>query len=915
MNSRLFIFVGLMVGLILIAAPVEAVDTIAPLPSRFSDTDIDEVPDFQKHVVPLLSRLGCNGRACHGSLQGRGDFRLSLFGYDFAADFKELNNPDSPRIDKADSEASLVLTMPTDADVHGGGKRFDPAGWEYRVLHNWIQGGATFDVDNVAKLKRLEISPTEIQFSATGEAEQLTVIAVWQDGLREDVTPLVRFTTNDKVIAAVDENGLITAGIGTGDTHVVIAYDKAVVPIPVIRPVSKLAGRRFPKVETPTRVDELVVEKLRKLGIVPSALSTDAEFFRRLSLDLTGTLPTAKAVEEFLADTSSNKRSKKIDELLETPAYAAWWATKLCDFTGNNDQQLVNTSPVRNAPGEIWYRWIEQRLAQNMPYDELAAGIILATSKKPNQSYIDYCRDMTELHGVDRDQKISQMETMPYYWARREFRNPPERAISFAYAFMGIRIQCAQCHKHPFDVWSKQDFAEFSNFFSGVVFGNTPVGKDRAVYQSMLKDLGISQLRGGDLRRELTNKIRAGETVPFPMLYTRGPRKVDENGRSGGSVLTEASILGGDVVRFEQGQDVREPLMQWLRSKENPYFAKAFVNRVWANYFNVGIVDPPDDLSLANPPSNAALLEYLTQGFLDHDFDIKWLQREIINSRTYQLSWQTNETNQGDHSNFSHQVPRRLPAEVTVDAIAMATASDEEAQRLHAEMKGRAISIASSSERFLQGNNASTFGLMVFGRSTRETSCECDRSGDPTLLQTVYLQNDQDVHRLLDRRNTGWLYQVAQENKWALTGVGRVSNSSNSTSRKPPANYAQLMQSLEKRIAYHRKQGDATALVKSLQDRRRMYVQRFGPPNSTKKENVVAEGRVDDNSKDDKVARQVSGAEEIVKQAYLRTLSRYPTEQELVKCIKYINESEDTINGIRGVLWALVNTKEFVVNH
>ena len=563
MKSRLSIFVGLLVGLSLVAVSAEAVDTIPPLPSRFSDTDIDEVPDFQKHVVPLLSRLGCNGRACHGSFQGRGDFRLSLFGYDFATDFKELNNPDSPRIDTADSEASLILTMPTDADVHGGGKRFDPAGWEYRVLHNWIKGGAAFDGDNVAKLKRLEISPTEIQFSATGEVEQLTVIAVWQDGSREDVTPLVRFTTNDKVIAAVDENGLLTAGSGTGDTHVVIAYDKAVVSIPVLRPVSKLTGRRYPNVETPTRVDELVVEKLRKLGIVPAALSTDAEFLRRLSLDLTGTLPTAAAVEEFLADTSAKKRSKKIDELLETPAYAAWWATKLCDFTGNNDQQLVNTSPVRNAPGEIWYRWIEQRIAKNMPYDELAAGIILATSRKPNQSYVDYCKDMTELHGVDRDQKVSKMETMPYYWARREFRNPPERAISFAYAFMGIRIQCAQCHKHPFDVWSKQDFAEFSTFFSGVVFGNTPVGEDRKVYQNMLKDLGLSTLRGGELRRELTNKIRAGETVPFPTLYTRGPRKVDENGRSSGSVLTEASILGGDVVQFERDQDVREPLMQW----------------------------------------------------------------------------------------------------------------------------------------------------------------------------------------------------------------------------------------------------------------------------------------------------------------------------------------------------------------
>ncbi|MEC7566122.1 MAG: DUF1549 and DUF1553 domain-containing protein [Planctomycetota bacterium] len=883
----------------LLIADIQAADTLPPVTERFAKVTADEVPNFQKHVVPLLSRLGCNGRACHGSFQGRGDFRLSLFGYDFVADYQELNDPESPRIDIEEPLDSLIIVKPTDEDMHEGGKRYSQGGWEYRVLLNWVRGGESFDEENIAQLDHLEINPLEIQFSATGQTKQLNVVAVWSDGSREDVTPLVRYKSSDKGIAEVDQNGQLTSGERQGDTHIILSYDKAVVPIPVLRPVSKQVGRRYPQVPTPTTVDQLVVEKLRKLGIVPADVAGDAEFLRRVSLDMTGTLPTAAQVESFLADKSKGKRGKKIDELLQTPAYAAWWATKLCDFTGNNDQQLNNTSPVRNAPGQIWYRWIEQRVAQNMPYDELTAGIVLGISKKPGQSYLDYCEEMTDLHRGDRDASIEKMETMPYYWARRDFRNPPERAISFAYAFMGIRIQCAQCHKHPFDVWSKKDFAEFSSFFTGVLFANAPLGEDRAAYQTMIKDLGLGKLNGGQLRRELSSRIQDGKTVPFPVVTTRAPRQVLESGRPSGPVITEASILGTQTIQFEKDQDIREPLMQWLRSKKNPYFARAFVNRVWANYFNVGIVDPPDDLSLANPPSNEALLDYLTQGFLDHDFDMKWLHKEIANSRTYQLSWKTNETNEGDHRNFSHQVPRRLPAEVTVDAIAVATASDQEAQRLHEDMAGRAISIPTSSERFLQGNNATTFGLMVFGRSTRESNCECDRSMDPTLLQTVYMQNDQDVHRLLDRRNTGWLYQISTERDWSFGGAGL-----NSTRQaKPPQNYAQLMANLDNRIKALRQAGNEKE-VANLVKRRRAYVQRFGP---------VDEGT---QAADPTASKpQVERTEDIVNQAYLRTLSRYPSEQEMIRSVQYIQDSEDPVNGVRGLLWALVNTKEFVVNH
>ena len=475
------------------AQPLKSVDL------RFQDAKTDEIPDFQRHIVPLMSRLGCNGRACHGSFQGRGGFQLSLFGYDFAVDHQALLEKDSRRINIQSPDESLIIYKPTDEFEHEGGKRYEKGGWEYNLIRQWVATGAKFQEEAISKLLEVEITPDEIQFSKLGQKVQLKVLAVWEDGTREDVTPLVRYKTNDNLIAEIDQNGLVTSGESKGDTHIVISYDKSVVPIPVLRPLTNLVGKKYPPIATPTRVDELVVEKLRKLGIVPSEVASDAEFLRRVALDISGTLPTALEAAEFIKDQSPNKRSQKVEALLNSPGYAAWWATKLSDFTGNNDQQLVNTSPIRTGPGEIWYRWIEQRVAQNVPYDELAEGIILGKTQDQGQSYQEFCNEMTSLHQQD-ELDVSGMKTMPYYWARREFRLPPERAISFAYAFMGIRIQCAQCHKHPFDVWSKQDFAEFSNFFTGVRFGATPPAKeDRETYNKMLNNLGLKGLRGGCL--------------------------------------------------------------------------------------------------------------------------------------------------------------------------------------------------------------------------------------------------------------------------------------------------------------------------------------------------------------------------------------------------------------------------------
>ena len=889
-NLFRFFSVSVVVGLLASLPTLQADDSQPPVTERFAQKNVDEVPSLQRHVVPMLSRLGCNGRACHGSFQGRGGFRLSLFGYDFQADHNALLDKESPRIDLENVTESLVLVKPTDEDNHEGGKRYDEAGWEYKVLENWIAAGAPFDQENMDKLVRLEVSPSEILFKGRGDKSQLQVVAVWEDGSREDVTPLCRFTSNDDLIADIDRDGLIVAG-GAGDTHVVVSYDRAVMPVAVLQPVSKRVGKKYPRVATPTRVDELVVEKLRKLGIVPSDLCSDEQFLRRLRLDLTGTLPTPAEIEAFLADNSARKRARKIDELLQTPAYAAWWTQKLCDFTGNNDQQLNNVTPVRGRASQEWFDWIYKRVDENVPYDQLVSGIVTASSRPAGMSYREYCEMMSDIYRPGSSKSFADLESLPHYWARRDFRQPAERAISFAYAFMGIRIQCAQCHKHPFDQWSKQDFAEFSRFFGGVVASSQAPREDRDEYEKIVKSLGLQGMKGNQLRKELPALLKQGKTIPFPEVYTTTPRMPKDGSTRPTELVSSARLLGEEEIQWQKGEDIRQPLMEWLERDDNKYFARAFVNRAWASYFHVGIVDPPDDMSLANPPSNQALLDYLAEQFVAHKFDMKWLHREIANSRTYQLSWQTNETNRLDQRNFSHAVPRRLPAEVAYDAMVQATASDEQIAKLQESNRDRSIAMAVSSQRTLQRSTGVGYAMMVFGRSTRESSCDCDRSDDPTLLQTVYLQNDRDLHALLDRRGDGWLDQLAR--KYRIP-------QGNQASRLPPrpANYDERVKQLKQQVTRLREAGNAEQaerIARSLAG----YKKRFAQPTRTAEEE----------------SSRAFATEEIVSQAFLRTLSRYPSDEELERSVEYVNADENKINGVRGLVWALLNTKEFIVNH
>lgn len=896
MRLRLFFSLTICLTLVGASLPAFAEEAIPSIDKRFAKAGVDEAPSFQKHVVPLFGRLGCNGRACHGSFQGQGGFRLSLFGYDFQSDHDALFDKESPRVDRENPLESLIIAKPIDGDMHEGGKRYEKGSWQYHVIQRWIEGGAEFQKEQVQKLMELKIVPNELLLSKTGEEVQVKAIAIWEDGSQEDVTPLCRFQSNDDQVATIDQNGLVTA-TNRGDTHLVISYDKAVVPVPVIRPVTDLVGDKYPKLAAKTKVDELVIEKLRKLGVVPSEVCTDAEFLRRVRLDLTGTLPTAKEVEAFLADESTNKRAKKVDELLETPAYAAWWSTQLCDFTGNNTQNLNNVSPLGNrpSPSQDWYDWVYRRVEQNMTYDKIVEGIVAGNNMQPDQSYLEYCKMMSDTYRDD-DKSYADLPAMEYYWSRRDFNNNMEaRAIGFAYSFMGLRIQCAQCHKHPFDVWSKDDFHQFKNFFARIQPASTNAPQEfRKEYTKLVEELGVEGKRGNDLRRELPGLLKEGKTIPFGAVSTSSRILRTRNPDEDYPEFDNGKLLGGEVVDVEKVDDPRQVVMDWLRSADNPFFAKAFVNRAWAAYFNAGIVNPPDDLNLANPPSNKALLDHLSKGFIESGFDMKWVHRTIANSDTYQRSWQPNDTNKLDERNFSRAVARRLPAEVAYDAIQQATASDARAKELCDNIDDRAIAIATAGARTATGNGAS-FALSVFGKSTRESNCDCDRSSEPSLLQTVFLQNDREVLGLVDANRGTWLDGVARELK--------PEQSSDAGIERKIASLESQLKAAEKQLERAEKAKSEQQIAKA-ESRIAQMEKQLDELNAS----IAKAAEKTNETVDEKVNSYITDA-------YLRTLSRYPTQNELTRSIAYVHDANDPVEGLGDVLWALINTKEFIVNH
>lgn len=898
MNRSVPVLLVWTIGLAVTTAPGRAEDVIASARERFAAADVEEVPDFQRHVLPAMGRLGCNTRACHGSFQGQGGFRLSLFGYDFKADHDALMAKDENRVDPEAPELSEILQKPSEAIPHKGGKRMTEGDWAYNLLHRWIEAGAK-PADGTSVFDHIEVSPAEISFQKDGETVPLRVVACWADGSREDVTVLTRFQTNDESIATIDADGVVTSK-AAGDTHVVAFYDNGVHAVPVLRPVSDKVGPNYPDVPTPTEIDRLVVEKLRKLGIVPSPVCTDTEFLRRLSVDLTGSLPTPQEVEAFLNSDDPDKRSKKVDELLERPTYAAWWANKLCDILGNSPR---NFQGMTGAPetARNWFRWIERRVGENQPYDELVAGMVLGVARSPEESYEEFMKRESAYFRTKDPADYSQRESTPYFWARRNLRQPEEKALAFSYAFLGVRLECAQCHKHPFDQWTQDDFNRFKAFFEPIRYGLGPDGNKLAreireeIEQARSKDGDKKPINGGMVRNEIEKRVRQGQPVPLEELLIARPRTrpdrpgsaKDRNRVRGSARVPTASVLGGDTLDLSQFDDPRKPIMEWMRDPENPYFARAFVNRVWAAYFGPGIINPPDDSNLANPPSNEALLAYLTREFVARDFDMKWLHRTIVASDTYQRSWQVNETNRHDDRNYSHAIVRRMPAEALIDAVRQATASSPLLAKMVADPSLRTFGAEGTAS---YGRGGADYAGRVFGRSVRDTNCDCSRSDEPNLLQAIYLQNDNDVHNAIERSD-GWVaeWQKAARDR---SPDGATGNSTSAIEARIAA--------LESRI---RQVGDRNKNAERLErleaqlrtERAALNKTKAASKSATPSDPVVAEG--------------------LIREAFLRTVNRPPTPAEVTSAVDHFEAAENTPQALRDLLWALVNTKEFITNH
>ncbi len=671
---------------------------------RWSKKGKGGLPSFSRHIVPLFTKAGCNNRACHGSFQGKGGFQLSLFGYEPSQDYRQVKG--NYRIDPKRVDSSLILQKPLEQVAHKGGKRFDEGSWQHRMLRHWITDGAKYQASKEAKLIRLEILPSKLNLQPN-QSLQLKVVALFDDGRKEEVTPLTLFSTNDESVIQVNEAGWVTSK-KSGNTAVVAKYSSGIGTVPVVVPLE--ADGEFPKFPLRNQIDVLVANKLQEIGIYPSEMCKDEEFLRRVYVDTIGTLPTANEVRQFLQDDYPNKRREVIDRLLSRPEYSQYWATLFSDWLGNNQSNINNFFKMTC----LVHDWLNDKLAKNIPYNDLVGGIVTATSRegRPLKEYLEENKTIAakikERTGFD-DGTYSKRKTLDLFWLRRVPDRPKELAIRTANAFLGVQIQCAECHNHPFDRWTKADFEGFTSFFRVV---------------------DIRDLDGSE-RSSRRYDYHLVALYPIPSKRYRGLLK-----------KYPPKILGGPIVPYrEKGKDPRKELFTWMTSPKNPFFARNIVNRLWHHYFGVGIVDPVDDLNEANPPSNPELLDWLAKDFIDHGYDLKHLHRRILSSRTYQLSHRPNKNNRTDKRNFSHALLRRMPAEVALDALAQVTGTKLVWNSYAAPPETRAIGLAAS-VRF----GKSEYFMQIFGRPKRQQTCACERSNEASLAQALFLLNDADVH-------------------------------------------------------------------------------------------------------------------------------------------------------------------------
>jgi hypothetical protein len=700
-----------------------------------------ELPvSFRNHVEPILAKAGCNSGGCHGKASGQNGFKLSLLGADASFDFDSIvKEARGRRVFPARPEQSLLLAKGTAAVPHGGGRRIEVDSAEYAILRRWIRQGMPTGSAADPALVRIECAPRTAIVDPRAE-QQVIVAAYFSDGTWRDVTREAQYKSNEPDIAKVDDTGLVRTDAATGETAIMARYMGQVDVCRISIPQPSSDAAHWPELPRGNDIDEHVRAKWRKLNLSPSPLADDATFLRRAYLDAIGTLPTTAEVRSFLADPSPIKRAEWIDRILDRGEYADFWAVKWGDLLRN--QRKGQREHQRGT--YAFHAWIRNALATNMPYDRFVRNIIAA------QGTVD--------------------QHPPVIWYRT-VRNLTHQTNDTAQLFLGTRIACAQCHNHPYEKWTQDDYYSLQAFFARL-------GR------------------------------KSGEIAQEPAIFMREEGAV--RNPTTGKVMTPRGLDGPDL-QVGEDEDPRQGLVDWMADPKNPFFAPALANRLWAHFMGRGLVEPVDDLRVTNPPSNPELLDALARDFIAHRFDVKYLIRSIMNSTAYQLSSEPLPGNINDRQNYARAYPRRLLAEVMLDAICQVTGAAEDFPGLP---KGtRTIQLPDEA--------IPSYFLDVFGRPMRETPCECERPREANLVQALQLLNSGELQKKLG---------------------------------SPQGRLAGLLAA---------KKSDA----------------------------------------------------EIVDEFYLAAFSRLPRSQERETILAYIAARDERESALEDVLWATLNTKEFLFNH
>ncbi len=621
---------------------------------------------FRNHVIPVMTKTGCNQGACHGALAGKNGFKLTLRGYDPEVDHGTLTrHAVGRRVSLADPAASLILQKATFAIPHGGGKRFRPDSLEYRVLAEWIAAGAPPPEPNDVEVVSLEVYPASAILKPAAD-QQLVVRARYNDGSVHDVTRWTKFSSNNEGVAGVDDYGRVKMN-GQGEAAVTLWYASKVLYSRLVVPFDhRVDPSLFTKFPRSNFVDELAAAKWKSLNLAPSPPSSDTAFIRRAFLDAAGILPTAEEVEEFLNDSAADKRRKLIDRVLERDEYADYWAYKWSD--------LLLVSSRKIGANAMWpfYNWIRDSVKSNKTWDQFARDIFTSSGSSRQHGALNYF--VLHKDTIDLSENVTQ-------------------------AFLGQRLTCARCHNHPLEKWTQRQYYQFANLFSRV------------------------GLKNGDRPGETIVYAKASGDINHPRLLRP----------------LEPAPLDGQAMPLDSDADRRLHFAQWLTSRDNQYFARSIVNRVWGNFMGRGLCHPVDDVRATNPASNEELFTALTKDFIGHGFDIKHLIRTIMNSSTYQLSSEANATNQGDNTYYSKYILKRLPAEVILDAMAQVAGVPTAFAGYPAGMRAMQLPDVRVTSRFLS----------VFGRPERIVCDAGERSSDPSISQALHVINGDTLNRKL----------------------------------------------------------------------------------------------------------------------------------------------------------------------